>query len=57
MSNDPIYVANLETKGLSIPTLDSQIAATAQRHNLTIVTRNVPDFQNTGLKILNPFAS
>ncbi len=50
-------VANLETKGLPIPTLDSQIAATAQRHNLTIVTRNVPDFQNTGLKILNPFAS
>lgn len=50
-------VANLETKGLPIPTLDSQIAATAQRHNLTIVTRNVPDFRRTGLKILNPFAS
>lgn len=50
-------VAHLETKGLPIPTLDSQIAATAQRHNLAIVTRNVPDFQHTGLKILNPFAS
>ncbi len=50
-------VANLEAKGLPIPTLDSQIAATAQRHNLVVVTRNVPDFQNTGLKTLNPFAS
>jgi len=50
-------VAKLENKGFPISTLDSQIAATAQRHNLTIVTRNVPDFQNTGLKILNPFAS
>ncbi|MFM2198100.1 MAG: hypothetical protein RLZZ505_1532 [Verrucomicrobiota bacterium] len=47
----------VESKGLPISTLDSQIAATAQRHNLAIVTRNVPDFQNTVLKILNPFAS
>ncbi len=50
-------VANLEAKGFPIPTLDSQIAATAQRHNLIVVTRNVPDFKNTGLKTLNPFAS
>jgi predicted nucleic acid-binding protein len=50
-------VANLEAKGFPIPTLDSQIAATAQRHNLIVVTRNVPDFRHTGLKILNPFAS
>lgn len=48
-------VASLEKKGLRLPSLDSQIAATAHRHGLTIVTRNVPDFQNTGVKLLNPF--
>lgn len=48
-------VAKLEKRGIQIPTLDSQIAATAQRHGLTIVTRNVDDFKPTKLKLLNPF--
>jgi toxin FitB len=48
-------VGRLEKKGILIPTLDSQIAATAQRHGLTIVTRNVDDFKRTGLKLFNPF--
>lgn len=50
-------VAGLEKKGVTIPSLDSQIAATAHRHGLTIVTRNVPDFQNAGVKLLNPFSA
>ena len=49
-------VANLEKKGMHIPTLDSQLAATAHRHSLTMVTRNISDFQNTGVKLFNPFA-
>ena len=49
-------VANLEKKGMHIPTLDSQLAATAQRHGLTMVTRNMADFQNASVKLLNPFA-
>ena len=32
-----------------------QLAATAHRHSLTAVTRNTPDFENTGVKVLNPF--
>ncbi len=43
-------------KGTTVPSLDSQLAATAHRHNLTMVTRNVSDFQNTGVKHYNPFA-
>jgi toxin FitB len=34
---------------------DALIAATAIVHNLTVVTRNVPDFAETGCKILNPW--
>jgi toxin FitB len=34
---------------------DAMIAATAQVHGLTVVTRNVRDFQVLGSKTLNPF--
>ena len=35
--------------------IDKQIAATAIVHQLTLVTRNTRDFQNTGARLLNPF--
>ncbi|MDP2903229.1 MAG: type II toxin-antitoxin system VapC family toxin [Methylovulum sp.] len=35
--------------------LDKLIAATALIYGLTVVTRNVKDFENTGVKLLNPF--
>lgn len=47
--------ANWDKTGNSLPSLDSQIAATAHRHALTIVTRNVRDFKNAGIKVINPF--
>jgi predicted nucleic acid-binding protein len=34
---------------------DLAIAATALEHGLTVVTRNVRDFQPTGVPVLNPF--
>ena len=35
--------------------LDKLIAATALIHDLTVVTRNVEDFEGTGARVLNPF--
>ena len=43
-------------KGHSMPIEDSYIAATAQRHGLTIVTGNDKDFRHCGVKMFNPFA-
>ena len=37
------------------PALDSLIAATALVHKMTIITRNVADFQATGAPIFNPW--
>jgi len=34
---------------------DLQIAATALEHGLAVVTRNVSDFEPTGVPVLNPF--
>ena len=36
---------------------DMLIAATAQVHALTVVTRNVRDFEGCGIAILNPFSN
>ena len=35
--------------------IDKQIAAIALTYDLTIVTRNVNDFRNSGVRLLNPF--
>ena len=36
---------------------DAMIAATAMEHGFAVVTRNVVDFEATGVKLLNPWAS
>jgi len=35
--------------------LDLAIAATALEHGLTVVTRNISDFEPTGVTVLDPF--
>jgi toxin FitB len=45
----------LEQTGQRMPVEDSYIAATARRHDLTIVTGNDQDFRRPGLKVFNPF--
>ena len=37
------------------PVRDGLIAATALVHSMTVVTRNVSDFQGTGVALLNPW--
>jgi predicted nucleic acid-binding protein len=42
--------------GRTLPVIDSLLAATALHHDLTIVTRNMSDFESTGLRVINPFS-
>jgi predicted nucleic acid-binding protein len=46
-----------EIKGMTMPAIDSLIAAIAYTHNLILVTRNVADFESSGLPIENPWIS
>lgn len=39
-----------------LPVSDGLIAATGLEHRLTVVTRNVADFERSGVNTLNPFA-
>jgi predicted nucleic acid-binding protein len=55
-----ITVARLSA-GLHVPNprpvRDALIAATALAHGLTVVTRNVADFESTGVPLLNPWGA
>lgn len=39
-----------------LPVIDALLAATARVHGLTVVTRNVKDFEVAGVQVLNPVA-
>ena len=45
----------LQARGQTRSTWDMVIAGTAQEHQLTLVTRNVRDFEDCGVALLNPF--
>jgi predicted nucleic acid-binding protein len=43
--------------GRPLPAIDSLLAATALHQNLTLVTRNVRDFADLGVNLVNPWES
>ena len=49
-------LADLRGVGQSMPVKDSLIAASALFHDLTIATRNVRDFRQTGARVVDPFS-
>ena len=50
-------LAHLRAAGRAMPIKDSLIAATALVHGLVVATRNRPDFEKAGVKIVDPFAA
>ncbi len=44
-----------ESQGRPMPTIDGLIAATGLAHDLTVVTRNIADMQQSGVSLLNPW--
>lgn len=44
-----------EKRGEPLPVVDTLLAATALRHNLTLVTRNTDDFARFPIERLNPW--
>lgn len=45
----------MESEGSPIPAVDALIAATCIVHNLILVTRNIKDFERTGVNLVNPW--
>ncbi|CAN5238330.1 hypothetical protein BH20ACT3_BH20ACT3_12720 [soil metagenome] len=50
-----VVMARGQTSGRTIGVMDAFFAATALRYALTLVTRNVADFDHLGVELLNPW--
>jgi predicted nucleic acid-binding protein len=50
-------LARLRSLGRAMPIKDSLVAATALVHGLTVATRKRIDFENAGVKVVDPFAA
>lgn len=48
--------ASLELVGITAPVIDCLLAATAYAHGLILVTRNIKDFANMPIELLNPWS-
>lgn len=47
--------ATAQKRGRVVSAADGLIAATARRHGLHVMTRNVADFEPTGVMLINPW--
>ncbi len=50
-------VSSRERAGAPIDGFDAQIAAICRAHGVTLATRNVKDFQGTGIEVVDPWRS
>jgi toxin FitB len=50
-----VLMAQLEAAGKIMPAIDSLIAATALTKKMVFVTRNITDFESSGVEIVNPW--
>lgn len=50
-----LLAAQAKRKGTPLSPIDGLLAATAFRHNLTVVSRNAGDFTSTEVPVLNPW--
>jgi predicted nucleic acid-binding protein len=50
-----VLTAACQLRGAPLNTADGLIAATALEHDLTVVTRNVKDFEGLRVTVLNPW--
>jgi predicted nucleic acid-binding protein len=49
--------ADRRASGRPIAQFDAQIAAIARSHGAAVATRNTQDFENCGIKVLNPWSA
>ena len=50
-----VLAAEAQHRGAPLAIMDGLIAATALEHNLTLATRNVRDFAQLHVRVLNPW--
>ena len=50
-----LLAAQAKRMGMPLAIIDGLLAATALHHNLTVVSRNVSDFANAQVPVLNPW--
>jgi toxin FitB len=50
-----VVIARSEKKGHAMGSMDAFVAATAEAHDLTLVTRNIKDFEHVEISLMDPW--